>query len=179
MTNAVRLPDPFTPGRTRAAAATPTCCCCCCCCAISTTATSVALPAGFLADTRQADGSSANSRRTAGAIGLALVPAATIALMIGLAVAGLYAFAVIIAIAAGLITAWLIATNAGGLDTAGSTVLRLMLGGGAVFIEFFAGVPLIGLFADLPFPFGLVVYLGLALIAALLVLRLYARRPAR
>lgn len=179
MTTAVRLPDPFTPGRTRTAAATPTCCCCCCCCAISTAATSVALPAGFLADTRKEDGSSRSWRRTAGAIGLALVPAATIALMFGLAVAGLYVFAVVIAIAAGLAAAWFIASRAGDSETAGSTVFRFMIGAGALFTELVVGVPLIDLFANLPFPAGLVTYLSVAVIVAVLVLRMYLPRPAR
>lgn len=180
MTTPLRLPDAFTPGRTRAAAATPTCCCCCCCCAVSVAATSVALPMGFLADTAGKAGAPPERDRSArrfAAAGLALLPAAVIFTAFVLA-NGSLAWGPVLSVFGGLIAAGAIGAS-GGSGARVNGIMRYLCGVLAVMVELVLGLPILGMLAPLPGPLALTLYLTVAVAVAVLVARIYARRLRR
>lgn len=182
MTTPLRLPDAFSRGRTRAAAATPTCCCCCCCCAVSTAAASVALPMGFLADTAGTAGAlperDRSTRRFAAAL-LALLPAAVILTAFALTKESLAGgLVLVVSVFGGLIAVGAIG-GIGGSAARVNGIMRYLCGVLAVMVEFFLGLPILGMLAPLPGPLALTLYLGVAVAVAIFLARSYARRLRR
>lgn len=172
---AVRLPDGFTPGTTRAAAATPTCsCCCCCCCAVSAVSATVALPAGFARDVAGKDRDGPGERRAAGRarVLLALLPALLIAAgYFAVTELGSWTTALSVPAALACAAAFLIAA-AGGSPAPWRSAVRLALWCALAVAEFFTAALLL-LSMNIG---GIVVYALLLVAVPASVLGVYRRR---
>jgi hypothetical protein len=158
MSQLVRMPDQFTPGRGARAAATPTCssCCCCCCCVVSLITSSVVLPVSAsraVHDHGRGDRAAAGSpdapprrspaSRVLGYVLLALTPLATFG-------GGLLVGVLLESLAGGLVTAAVVGIGfayAGdqlvGRPRAGVSVALLVLFAGLFVLEVFASVALL------------------------------------
>ncbi|WP_199431884.1 hypothetical protein [Qaidamihabitans albus] len=173
-TPALRLPDAFSPGATRAAAATPTCscCCCCCCCVVSTVSATVALPAGFAKDLRrQPPHVEGGGRPTLATLLLGLLP--VLMLVLGYFLLQDYEPVPAAALATALTggTAFVVAAL-GGSQRPWNSAGRLLLWIAVGFVEFLVCAAL--LVSGLVVVFG-ICYVAAVVVAPVLLLRGYRR----
>lgn len=183
MSQLLRMPDQFTPGRGARTAATPTCssCCCCCCCVVSLIASSVVLPVSAARAVRQHDGYSADgspvvlparssSSRVLGYLLLALTPLATLGIMIGLAALTELPEAGLVAGGLAGIGLALTGDQLVGRPRAGLSVALLAMFAGLFLLELFLSVALLQT-EDLVYP-----VVAIAAVVVVLVVYLWPRR---
>ena len=183
MSQLVRMPDQFTPGRGARAAATPTCssCCCCCCCVVSLIASSVVLPVSAARAVRQHDGYGPDGSpvalparspvsRALGYLLLALTPLATLGVMIGLSALTEIPEAAVVAGGLAGIGLALAGDQLVGRPRAGLSVALLAMFAGLFLLELFVSVAL------LQYDDGVYAVVAIAAVLVVLVVYLWPRR---